>query len=129
MMINNGNQSPIVPIPMPPPPPPPPFQVPAMKFVVRGGYLRIKSATSSRTGSPEPEVDSPNSTPTSTSSTPAIGSSPLMMGGTDGGDSGMPVFCPSPDVNTKADAFIERLRAGWRLEKVNSIKAKQQITG
>lgn len=37
-------------------------------------------------------------------------------------------FCPpSPDVDTKANTFIERFRAGLRLEKMNSIKEKHGI--
>ncbi|XP_073132471.1 uncharacterized protein [Henckelia pumila] len=35
------------------------------------------------------------------------------------------VSCPSPDVNTKADTFISRLKDGWRLEKMNSINERQ----
>lgn len=42
-----------------------------------------------------------------------------------GANAGSSLFCPSPDVNTKADNFIARLRDEWRLEKMNSIKAKQ----
>lgn len=34
-------------------------------------------------------------------------------------------FCPSPDVNNKAELFIARLHAGWRLEKLKSIKDKE----
>lgn len=37
-----------------------------------------------------------------------------------------PLFCPSPDVNDKADMFIARFRAGLKLEKVNSIREKQR---
>ncbi|KAJ0007698.1 hypothetical protein Pint_28999 [Pistacia integerrima] len=35
-----------------------------------------------------------------------------------------PLFCPSPDVDTKADNFIARFRAGLHLEKMNSIKER-----
>lgn len=84
--------------------------MPGWKFVVQGDYVRIKSNNSSRSGSPDlDDVSEPSS--------PAVG----------GGDSPAPsqptVFCPpSPDVNTKADNFIARFRAGLKLEKVNSIK-------
>ena len=37
------------------------------------------------------------------------------------------VFCPSPNVNIKADSFIARLHDGWRLEKVNSMREKQKM--
>ena len=37
------------------------------------------------------------------------------------------VFCPSPDVNIKADSFIARLHDVWRLEKVNSMREKQKM--
>lgn len=37
------------------------------------------------------------------------------------------MFCPSPDVNNKAEMFIARFRAGLKLEKLNSIREKQQI--
>ncbi|CAA6666191.1 unnamed protein product [Spirodela intermedia] len=37
-----------------------------------------------------------------------------------------PPFCPSPDVNSKAEAFIANLRAGWQLEKLNSVEEKQR---
>ncbi|CAL9116594.1 unnamed protein product [Musa acuminata var. zebrina] len=36
------------------------------------------------------------------------------------------VFCPSPDVNNKADLFIARLHANWKLEKQNSIREKER---
>uniref|UniRef100_M8D2B0 Uncharacterized protein n=1 Tax=Aegilops tauschii TaxID=37682 RepID=M8D2B0_AEGTA len=38
-----------------------------------------------------------------------------------------PSYCASPDVNTKADNFIERFRAGLKLEKINSYREKLQI--
>lgn len=39
---------------------------------------------------------------------------------------GTAVFCPSPDVDNKADLFIARFREGLKLEKLNSIREKQQ---
>ncbi|KAL5728689.1 hypothetical protein ACHQM5_001742 [Ranunculus cassubicifolius] len=103
---NTGNQSPL--IPMPPPPPPPPFKLPGYKFVVRGDYARLLSSNSIRSNSPD--LDTP---PTSTPATPTR---------TEGGSA----FCPSPDVNTKADSFIKRFRDGLRMEKVNSFNEKQE---
>ncbi|XP_039039028.1 formin-like protein 5 [Hibiscus syriacus] len=45
----------------------------------------------------------------------------------EGNNGGVPVVCPSPDVNAKAETFIARLRDGWKLEKINSMKEKQMI--
>lgn len=39
---------------------------------------------------------------------------------------GVAMFCPSPDVNDKADLFIARFRAGLKLEKLNSLREKQR---
>ncbi|CAM8983198.1 unnamed protein product [Rhodiola kirilowii] len=108
---NSGSQSPMFDIPRPPPLPP--FNVPETKFVVRGGYAKIKSNASSRSGSPEPyEFDSDS----------LINESP-------GGE--VPraaAFCPSPDVNAKADTFIARLRGEWRMEKMNSVNEKTRMS-
>lgn len=38
-----------------------------------------------------------------------------------------PAYCPSPDVNAKADKFIESFRAGLKLEKINSYREKCQM--
>lgn len=38
------------------------------------------------------------------------------------------MFCGSPDVNSKADSFIERFREGLKLERMNSIKERQRKT-
>jgi hypothetical protein len=104
--VRSGNESPLIPIP----PPPPPFKMPAWKFLEQGDFVRIQSYTSSRSGSPdhldETDGDGDPSTSTSTS-TPT------------------PTFCPSPDVDTKADSFIARFRANLKLEKMNSIKQKR----
>ncbi|KAF2302719.1 hypothetical protein GH714_001428 [Hevea brasiliensis] len=110
--VNSQGQSPL--IPMPPPPPPPPFRVPGFKFTVKGDYVKIRSAHSSRCSSPELEEQDKQSTETVN-----------MMEGGDG--SGGSVFCPSPDVNAKADTFIARLRGEWRLEKINSMKEKRSV--
>ncbi|PWA63891.1 hypothetical protein CTI12_AA185290 [Artemisia annua] len=98
--LPSGSQSPLIPMP---PPPPPPFRMPAMKFELRGDYVRIRSTHSSVCSSPDrDDVASILS---------------------DGGDSvgpnlgpGGPISFPSPDVNAKADSFISRLKDEWRME-------------
>lgn len=107
--LNSGSQSPLMTIP--PPPPLPPFKMPEFKFVARGDFVKIRSASGSRCSSPGLEdVD-----------VETVKSSDQM----DGSDSiGPSVFCPSPDVNVKAASFIARLKDEWRLEKMNSIKEK-----
>lgn len=111
-----GSELPLIRIPPPPPPPPPPFKMPAWKFVVQGDYVRIGSMNSSRSGSSDVEDgESPRSEVSieSSSATTAV----------DGGEAvAQPLFCPSPDVNTKADMFIAKFRAGLKLQKINSIK-------
>ncbi|WOH10835.1 hypothetical protein DCAR_0730309 [Daucus carota subsp. sativus] len=90
-----------------PPPPLPPFKIPEWKHVVKGDYVSIESNPSSRSGSPDTdEADniSPAADPTA---------SPVSL------------FCPSPDVDTKADNFIARFRAGLKLEKIDSFNKKQ----
>uniref|UniRef100_A0A1J3IXC8 Uncharacterized protein n=1 Tax=Noccaea caerulescens TaxID=107243 RepID=A0A1J3IXC8_NOCCA len=117
--VNNGQASPLIQI-TPPPPPPPPFRVPPLKFVVSGDFAKIRSNQSSRSSSPEREVID-------------IGWG-LELIQSDGGvetvvavgSRGRPGFCPSPDVNTKADNFIARLRDEWRLDKINSGKGKRK---
>jgi hypothetical protein len=37
-----------------------------------------------------------------------------------------PAYCASPDVNAKADRFIESFREGLKLEKLNSYREKWQ---
>lgn len=87
---------------IPPPPPMPPFKMPDWKFPVEGDYVRVESTLSSGSGSPDgDESQSPSS---------AVAS---------------PAFCPSPDVDTKADTFIARFRAGLKLEKMHSFNANQ----
>ncbi|KAK7325097.1 hypothetical protein VNO77_29175 [Canavalia gladiata] len=103
-----GNESPLIPIP---PPPPPPFKMPAWKFRVQGDFVRVDSISSSSSGSPDLDdqvVDSPM--------------------GEDGGEgSAILLVYPNPDVDTKADTFIENFRAGLRIEKINSTNEKQGI--
>ena len=114
---SSGNESPLNPIP-PPPPPPPPFKMRPWKFELQGDYVRIKSTNSSRSGSP----DSDNGEDSPTKETGQLGSEAVM----DGGDSTtMPMFCSSPDVDTKADSFIAKFRADLMMQKMNSFKEKQ----
>lgn len=97
-------------IPMPPPPPPP-FRMPEMKFIVKGDFVRICSANSSGCSSPGQEDFD------------------IMSVKSDGGDSsGHPFTSPTPDVDSKADAFISKRRDEWRLDKINSLK-EQRDTG
>ncbi|WJZ97745.1 hypothetical protein VitviT2T_016326 [Vitis vinifera] len=105
--VNSGGQSPLIPMP----PPPPPFRMPELKYVVRGDFVRIRSTHSSRCSSPElDDVD--------------LSSNKSAM---DGGDAIGATFCPSPDVNVKADTFIARLRGEWRLEKINSLRERKNV--
>ncbi|KAI3775127.1 hypothetical protein L1987_49695 [Smallanthus sonchifolius] len=98
---SSGGESPMRRIP--PPPPMPPFKMPDWKFAIEGDYVRVQSTLSSGSLSPDgDEAQSPSS---------AVAS---------------PAFCPSPDVNTKADKFIERFRAGLKLEKINSFNQNQR---
>ncbi|KAL6274444.1 hypothetical protein ACE6H2_025136 [Prunus campanulata] len=125
--VNSGCQSPLI----PGAPPLPPFKMPELKFYVRGDFVKIQSAQSSRCGSPELEdVDAtPGKEEESESKSQSESQSRVnVMDGRDGGGSrGPSVFCPSPDVNTKADNFIARLRDEWRLEKMNSMREKKKM--
>ncbi|PON47079.1 hydroxyproline-rich glycoprotein family protein [Parasponia andersonii] len=114
-----GNESQPIAIPIPPPPPPPPFKIQDWKFVRRGDFVRIKSSESERSGSPELDGGEES---------PSEGMSPLSAA-VEGGQLPAPtpaMFCPSPDVDTKANNFIERFRAGLRLEKENSMKERDR---
>ncbi|PWA63963.1 hypothetical protein CTI12_AA341270 [Artemisia annua] len=97
---SSGGESPMSRIP--PPPPMPPFKMPDWKFPVEGDYVRVQSTLSSECGSPDRD------------------GSPLSAMASPG-----PAFCPSPDVDTKADTFIARFRAGLKLEKINSFNQNQ----
>lgn len=110
---NSGGESPLSRIPPPPPPPPPSFlKNPAWKFVVQGDYVRVNSNNSSRSGSPDLDEADSDVTPSAS----------------DGGDvtafHPSPLFCPSPDVNTKAESFITNFRAKLKLEKIHSMKKR-----
>ncbi|ONH97659.1 hypothetical protein PRUPE_7G204200 [Prunus persica] len=127
--VNSGCQSPLI----PGAPPLPPFKMPELRFCVRGDFVKIQSAQSSRCGSPELEdVDAtPGKEEESESKSQSESHSRVnVMDGRDGGGGGgggPSVFCPSPDVNTKADNFIARLRDEWRLEKMNSMREKKKM--
>ncbi|KAM1717286.1 hypothetical protein ACFX11_025136 [Malus domestica] len=118
---NSAGESPSVGIPPPPPPPLPPFSIPVMKYAEHGDFVRIKSNDSSRSGSPDLDDSDQDSVPSPTmeagSKTPSeSGESPTKA-----------MFCPSPDVNTKADTFIARFRAGLKLEKMNSVRGRSNL--
>ncbi|KAL1193497.1 hypothetical protein V5N11_000394 [Cardamine amara subsp. amara] len=95
-------------MPIPPPPPPPPFKMPAWKFVKRGDYVRMASDISISSDEPD---------------------DPEVAQSADGKATAGSVFCPSPDVDTKADDFIARFRAGLKLEKMNSVKRGRSNLG
>ncbi|GMI86054.1 hypothetical protein HRI_002274700 [Hibiscus trionum] len=109
--MESGNESPINPIP--PPPPPPPFKLRPWKFEVQGDFVRLKSINISRS-------DSPDSDDTlSGEASPSDGNKKGEMAGA--------MFCASPDVDTKADNFIARFRAGLTLEKINSVRGRSNL--
>ncbi|KAK7294392.1 hypothetical protein RJT34_17281 [Clitoria ternatea] len=110
-----GNESPSIPIP----PPPPPFKLPAWRFQVQGDFVRVDSIGSSGRGSPDLDE-------TSTQDGTSQCSSPFAPHGEDHAIVTAPsLFCPSPDVDTKAHNFIQSFRAGLRMARMNSMKEKQ----
>ncbi|XP_058750285.1 uncharacterized protein LOC131623304 [Vicia villosa] len=125
-VVITGNESPLIPIP--PPPPPPPFKLPAWKFRVQGDYVRVDSIGSSRSGSPDSDenVESPISRDESSSNSPYAGDGEESVTEI-GNASEASMFCPSPDVDTKAHNFILNFRAGLRMAKMNSLREKQGI--
>lgn len=106
--MESGNESPLNPVP--PPPPPPPFKFRPWKFEVQGDFVRIKSMNSA-------DSDDPLSGEASPSGVKRMGED--SRGGV--------LFCPSPDVNTEADHFIARFRAGLTLEKINSVRRRSNL--
>ncbi|KAL8458618.1 hypothetical protein ACS0TY_036218 [Phlomoides rotata] len=111
---NSGGESPFNRIPAPPPPPPPAFfSCPAWKFVVQGDYVRVNSTTSSRSGSPDPDETESDVTPSAAYGGETVAFQPS------------PMFCPSPDVDTKAESFITNFRAKLKLEKNNSMRKRE----
>ncbi|KAL6585181.1 hypothetical protein OROMI_004470 [Orobanche minor] len=110
----SGGESPLNRIPPPPPPPPPSFyKIPAWKFVVQGDYVRVDSMTSSRSGSPDTEDAESDVTPSAVDAAEAAPFHPS------------PLFCPSPDVNAKAESFITNFRSKLKLEKIHSMKKRE----
>ncbi|CAL0322090.1 unnamed protein product [Lupinus luteus] len=108
--VSAGNESPLnIPIP----PPPPPFNMPVWKFKVKGDFVRIDSNSSTSSDLPDLEVVE----------SPKESSDVNQCNSNDGGESEIPLFFPSPDVDTKANTFIEKFRAGLRMEKMNSTKS------
>ncbi|KAI3521386.1 hypothetical protein L1887_10849 [Cichorium endivia] len=98
---SSGGDSPMKQIP-PPPPPLPPFKVPDWEFAVDGDFVKLQSALSSRSVSPNcDEAQSP----------PSVVDAAVAP----------PLFCPSPDVDTKADNFIESFRARLKLERMSKL--------
>ncbi|KAL4583666.1 hypothetical protein LXL04_008248 [Taraxacum kok-saghyz] len=94
---SSGGDSPMKQNP-PPPPPLPPFKVPDWEFAVEGDFVSLQSAVSSASVSPNgDEARSPSSVVEA------------------------PLFCPSPDVDTKADNFIESFRARLNLERMSKL--------
>lgn len=109
---NSGGVSPFNRVP-PPPPLPPFLKKPAWKFVVQGDYVRIDSVNSSRSGSPDlDELDSDTASETGNETAP---SHPA------------PLFCSSPDVNSKAESFITNFRAKLKLERHHSINKSREL--
>ncbi|KAK9066173.1 hypothetical protein SSX86_013494 [Deinandra increscens subsp. villosa] len=98
---SSGGESPMKRIP--PPPPLPPFKMPDWKFAVEGDFVRLQSTLSSRSASPDgDEAQSPSSDVDTAAAATAL-------------------FCPSPDVDTKADSFIAKFRAGLKLERMSKL--------
>ncbi|OIW03764.1 hypothetical protein TanjilG_30040 [Lupinus angustifolius] len=108
--VSAANESPLnIPIP----PPPPPFKLPAWKFKVKGGFVRIDSNSSTSSDLPDLEVVE----------SPKESSEVNQCNSNDSGELEILLFYPSPDVDTKANTFIEKFRAGLRMEKMNSTKS------
>ncbi|CAL9750505.1 unnamed protein product [Musa acuminata subsp. burmannicoides] len=114
-------------VPATPPPPPPPPLPPALTQHHRKQVLHPPAPPP-----PPPPLPSSSRRPekSSLSKYPSPPSSPLR------GETArfrqresrdrVSVFCPSPDVNNKADLFIARFHANWKLEKQNSIREKER---
>ncbi|KAE9600417.1 hypothetical protein Lalb_Chr14g0372651 [Lupinus albus] len=85
--------------------------MPVWKFKVKGDFVRIDSNSSTSSDLPDLEevVESPKES-----------SEVNQCNSNDDGEPQIPLFYPSPDVDTKANTFIEKFRAGLRMEKMNS---------
>lgn len=116
---------------IPIPPPLPPFRMREKSYAPRGDFVRIRRAHSSHCSSPELEdidlaLEKEAFVEMDGGDRSVSGPEKETSKKMDGGDgSGMPVMCPSPDVNIKADSFIARLKGEWRLEKMNSIRERK----
>ncbi|KAI3786184.1 hypothetical protein L1987_45316 [Smallanthus sonchifolius] len=97
---SSGGESPMKQIP--PPPPLPPFKMPDWKFAVEGDFVRLQSTLSSRSASPDGDEARSPSSDVDTTAAAAL-------------------FCPRPDVDTKADSFIAKFRAGLKLERMSKL--------
>lgn len=118
--VNSGAQSPMIPMP-----PPPPFRMPEVKFVARVDSVKIRSTQSSRCGSSELDEVDVSSRKKESETINVMDSGDGNVSGSESGFGS--AFCPSPDVNIKADTFIARHRDGWMLEKMNSMREKQEV--
>ncbi|XP_076923712.1 uncharacterized protein LOC143585927 [Bidens hawaiensis] len=105
--LPSGSQSPLIPMP----PPPPPFKMSAMKFELRGDFVRIRSSHSSVCSSPDRDDIEFSSTVTNSGNSAFHSAGPSSVSGT------RPSFFPSPDVNAKAESFITRLKDEWRMDQ------------
>ncbi|KAG7025878.1 hypothetical protein SDJN02_12376, partial [Cucurbita argyrosperma subsp. argyrosperma] len=101
-----GCDSPFHLIPPPPPPPPPPL------FRMHGDFDSAGSNSST------PRAISPEIYESEGDGPPAAGKMKVKQVST------TPIFCSSPDVNSKADNFIARFKADLKLQKMNSIKER-----
>ncbi|XP_071728539.1 uncharacterized protein [Rutidosis leptorrhynchoides] len=108
---SSGGESPMKQIP--PPPPLPPFKMSDWKFAVEGDFVRLQSTSSSRSASPDgDEAQSP-------SSDMEAGATTVMT---------PPIFGCSPDVDTKAEKFIAKFRAGLKLERMSKLGPGPDLT-
>ncbi|KAF3777043.1 Uncharacterized protein EJ110_NYTH46145 [Nymphaea thermarum] len=93
----------------PPPPPPPPFLMVEQNTATQSNY--VKSQTELHTGY-EGTVEQKQGKEEE--------------GKAEDSGGGSSSFCPSPDVDVKAEKFIARIREGIRLEKVQSLRERRE---
>ncbi|GMI77888.1 hypothetical protein HRI_001458200 [Hibiscus trionum] len=108
---DSGNESSSSSIPQPPPPPP--FNIPVWQYEVLGDFVRLKSINGSRSRSH-------SNYPFGHEASSSDGNK---TGNVDDGESP----AASSDLNTKADNLIARVKAGWKLEKINSVKRRSNL--
>ncbi|KAI3514484.1 hypothetical protein L1887_12922 [Cichorium endivia] len=99
--LPSSSHSPLIPISHPSPL----FNVPAVKFELRGDSISLESTHEPVPGSPDRE--------------PVDFTSVTINGEGSFGPSS--VSFPSPDVNEKADSFISKCKQEWRKEIINSV--------